>query len=132
MVAEAVSYKYDSQADTTYFDIYLQNRGTEAVDNNSVCNIELMNGDTVKYTIGGMIEEGEAIQVGGRTVIKTQMIGEAHNIDSARISFADLMQDNNSVDEQEVLIEDIEPTESEEVNSSETLEVDSFGDEVNY
>ncbi|MBR6252485.1 MAG: hypothetical protein IKR04_01390 [Clostridia bacterium] len=86
LVAESIAYYYNSGDDITYVKIYVQNRGEKAINKDSVCNIELADEDGRIYTIGGVFEDSDDLEVGERTVISTQFIEKISELITAKVS----------------------------------------------
>ena len=87
VVPEAIAYRYDSEEDITYVNVYLQNRGEKALDKDSVCVIELYDENGQLYRFGGVLENATDIASSERTVVRTQFIEKTAPIVSAKISF---------------------------------------------
>ena len=84
--AEAVAYYYDSGEKVTKVNVYLQNRGTEPISKDAVCIITLKEeGNDFEYIFGGVIENDTDIEVGGRSVIRTQFVDKTGEIVYAKI-----------------------------------------------
>ncbi len=85
--AEAVAYYYDSGEKVTKVNVYLQNRGLAPLSKDAVCVVALKEeGSDFEYIFGGVIENGTDIEVGGRSVVRTQFIEKTGPIVSAKIS----------------------------------------------